>query len=169
MEIEASIQRAVGNGLGKAYIKPLSELVWEFYSTFRTCFSSTPFKVDPLHIELTPDAHPVCVKLCNYFPSRRAFIKKVMDELISHGIVYPNLSSPWACTPLIVPKPDLAEWRFTVDISPVNKFTIPYQCPMPVIEHEIKKPLDSAFLLASISRTAIGSFSDKSRHVSTKR
>lgn len=138
-EIEAMIQRAVDNGLPDQYTKPLSNQVWTFCSTFSTRFSSTQSKVDPLSIGLTPDARPVRVKLRNYSPSQRAFMKGLIDERIGHCIVYPNPSSPWACAPLIVPKTGPVEWRFTVDLSPVNKFTIPYQYPMPVIEHELNK------------------------------
>lgn len=46
-----------------------------------------------LHVELTHVARPVKVKLRYYSPSQRAFMKKVMNELIYHGIMYHNPSS----------------------------------------------------------------------------
>lgn len=66
-----------------------------------------------------------------------------MEEFISYVIVYPNPSSPWSCAPLIVPERGPAEWPFTVDLCPVKKFPVPYQFPMPVIEHELAKTSSS--------------------------
>lgn len=66
-------------------------------------------------------------------------MKRMVDELVIYGIMYPNPSSPWACAPFIVPNLCPAERRFTADLSFVNKYTIPFQFPMPVIEHELTK------------------------------
>lgn len=62
---------------------------------------------------------------------------KLVDELIHIGIMYRNPSSPWASALHIVRKPSSAEWRITVNLDPVSKYTIPYQFTMLVIEHEL--------------------------------
>lgn len=69
----------------------------------------------------------------------------LMEELIQFDLVYPNSSSKWACAPLIVPKPGPSQRRFTVDLNPVNHFTIPYQFPKPNVEHELTKTSGSKF------------------------
>lgn len=51
----------------------------------------------------------------------------------------------------MVPKLGPAEWQFTVDLSPFNKFTIPFQFPMPVIEHEVIKTAKSRVVAGVIS------------------
>lgn len=114
-------------------------------STFSTRLSSTPVTVDPLRIALTPDALPIRVKLRNYSPSQRLFMKNLMTELEIHGIVYANPTLPWSCAPLIVPKPGPAEWRFSVDLTPVCTFTVPFQFPIPVIHHEFTKTFRSRY------------------------
>ena len=54
-------------------------------------------------------------------------------------MAYSNPTSPWACAPLLVPKPGPARFRFTVDLRPVNAFTVKHQYPMPNLEHELTK------------------------------
>lgn len=66
-------------------------------------------------------------------------MRKLMDELKKKGMVYENLSSKWACAPLVVPKAGPAQWRFTVDLRPVNKFTILFAFQMPVVDEELPK------------------------------
>lgn len=68
-----------------------------------------------------------------------------MAELVKHDIIYANPHSKWASTPLVVPKAGPAEWRFTVDVKPVNNFTIPYHYPMPNVELELIKLSDSNY------------------------
>ena len=51
----------------------------------------------------------------------------------------PNPSSQWASAPLLVPKHGPVPFRFTVDLRPVNKFTIRHQYPMPNLEQELTK------------------------------
>lgn len=68
-----------------------------------------------------------------------------MEELQSSGIVYPNPFSAWACSPLIVPKPGPSHWRFSADLKPVNHFTVPFQYPIPVVEHELTNTCKSKF------------------------
>lgn len=64
-EIKAIIDRTRANGFPPQLWQQLHDLVREFASTFSTRFSSKPFKVDPLRIELTPDAKPIRVRLRN--------------------------------------------------------------------------------------------------------
>lgn len=62
---------------------------------------------------------------------------KLVDELLYKGIFYHKLSSKWASASVFVPKQGSAQWKFTVDLSPVKKYTIPYQVPMPKVEQEL--------------------------------
>lgn len=103
-DIDDMIQSAVENDIEQRFVNALQDLLWELRSTFSTPFSSTPSKVNPLHIKLTPDARYVNVKLRNYSPSQQEFMKKMMDELIHHCIMYHNPSSPWASEPLHRPQ-----------------------------------------------------------------
>lgn len=66
-----------------------------------------------------------------------------MDELVNYDIMYPNPSSAWANAPHILPNDGLAEWLFSIARKPVNKFSIPFQFPMTVIDHELQKAANS--------------------------
>lgn len=140
VELHNMIERARGNGLDDKQTQQLSDVVNEFKDIFRTSFSrGPPANVEPLKIELTPDAKPVRVRLRNYSLDQREFLQKFMKVLIDTGHVYPNPTSKWASAPLLVAKPGPSMYRFTVDLRPVNKYTIKYHYPMPHIEQELTK------------------------------
>lgn len=82
-------------------------------------------------ITLKSNAKQVRVKLRRYSPPQAAFLRRKVGELIQLGLVRRNNRSQWACAPLLVPKPGPEEFRFTVDLRPVNHQTIPFIWPMP--------------------------------------
>ena len=79
------------------------------------------------------------MRLRNYSQDQREFLSETVDKLVRHGMAYSNPTSPWACAPLLVPKPGPARYRFTVDLRPVNKYTVKHQYPMPNLEHELSQ------------------------------
>lgn len=145
VSIVAMLDKAKANGFPDDHWEELESLVWKHAAEFRTSFSSEPARVEPLRIELMPDAKPVRVKLRNYSASQRAFLQKLVATLTAHGLVYPNPTSKWACAPLLVPKPGPEAWRFTVDLRPVNRYTYRHQYPMPLLEQELPKTAKSKF------------------------
>lgn len=52
-------------------------------------------------------------------------------------MAYFNPTSSWACAPLLVPKASVVQYRFTVDLRPVNRFTVKHQFPMPNLQQEL--------------------------------
>lgn len=60
-------------------------------------------------------------------------------------MAYANPSSPWASTPLIVPKHGPAHFRFTIDLRPGSRYTAKHQYPMPNIEQKLPKLAGSRF------------------------
>ena len=57
-----------------------------------------------------------------------------MDDYLKLGLIYRNNDSAWACAPLIVPKPGPDQYRFTLDLRPVNAQTVPTVWPMPNVD-----------------------------------
>ena len=113
--------------------------------TFRTSFSAgPPAKLPPLKIELTPDAKPVKVRLRKYSQEQKEFMRELVNDLVAHGMAYANPTSKWACAPLLMPKPG-ARFRFTVDLQPVNIFTVRHNFPMPNLEHELSGLKDAMY------------------------
>lgn len=134
------IERSKSNGLPDQYHDRLEKMVYSHLDVFRTGLSSGPAaKLPPLQIALTPDAKPVKVRLRNYSQEQREFLRTFVATLLEKGMVYRNPTAPWAAAPLLVPKPGPAKFRFTVDLRPVNKYTVKHQFPMPNVEQELTK------------------------------
>lgn len=140
VEIDNMLQLAVTNGFPTEKLPQLQELVLDHADLFRTSFSSgPPADIPPLKVDLVPDARPVRVRLRNYSQEQREFLSNMVNKLVENGLAYPNPTSPWASAPLLVPKPGPAKFRFTVDLRPINRFTVKHQFPMPNIEQELTK------------------------------
>lgn len=138
--IDVMIQRSYENGLDSALHNDMKDLVYLFKDVFLIGLSSgPPATLKPLEIELVPDAKPVKVKLRKYSQEQKTFLSEFVSELISKGMLYPNPTASWAAAPLLVPKPGPTKFRFTVDLRPVNKYTVKYQYPMPNIEFELHR------------------------------
>lgn len=139
-EINNMIDNAVENGFPSAHVSALKKLVSDHTDIFRTSFSSgPPADIPPLKIDLVPEAKPVRVRLRNYSQEQRDFLSETVKNLVSCGMAYPNPSSPWASAPFLVPKPGPSKFRFTVDLRPVNRFSVKHQFPMPNMEQELSK------------------------------
>ena len=87
-----------------------------------------------MQIRLAPDSIPVRVKPRRYSEQQSFFLQTKVKELLDLGLIRRNPSSAWASAPLVVPKPDPEKWRFTTDLRPVNKVTVPHAWPMPDLE-----------------------------------
>ena len=77
---------------------------------------------------------PFVLKSADTRHRKPKFLRKKVDELLSHGLVRRNNSSEWACAPLIVLKDGPEKFRFTVDLQPVNSETILHTWPTPDLE-----------------------------------
>ena len=138
--IEDQIKETDANCLSKQNQKQeeLRSLINNNLSIFCTTFSGgPPADIKPLKIDLTPDRRPVPVKLRNYSQEQREFLKKFVADLLSCGMVYANPTSSWVCAPLLVPMDGPARFRFTVDLRPVNKFTVKKWFLMPNIDQKL--------------------------------
>lgn len=125
---------AADNGLADVYQSNLKSILRDSIDIFRTSFSSgPPAKLPPLEIELTQDAQPVKVRLRKYSQEQKEFMRMFVNDLVHHGLAYPNPRSKWACAPRLVLTPR-ALFRFCMDIRPFNVFTIKHHFPMPNLE-----------------------------------
>ena len=147
--LDSIVAKAEDNGLPQEYKPQLERMLRSNTNIFRTSLSSgPPADVEPLRVELVHDAQPVKVRLRNYSPAQRQFLDKFMKDLIRCNMVFPNPSSKWASAPLLVPKAGSANFRFTVDLRPVNKYTLHYHYPMPNIEQQLNR-LDGSRVFAT--------------------
>jgi RNase H-like domain found in reverse transcriptase/Reverse transcriptase (RNA-dependent DNA polymerase)/Integrase zinc binding domain len=136
--LEALVTNAAANGLPAEHIEEIRKLVHEFHDVWRISLAAgPPAKLPPMVIKLRPDATPVRCKLRRYPPEQRAFLASFVDRLVANGLAYRNPHSTWCSAPLLVAKPGPSQFRFTVDLRPVNKLTVPHTWPMPHLESEL--------------------------------
>lgn len=77
-----------------------------------------------MKIQLWKDANPTRVKVRRYLHEQREFLRRSVDTFVENGHAYRNLNATWCSAPLIMLKEGPAKFRVTVDLSPVNKYTM---------------------------------------------
>ena len=96
-----------------------------------------PADIEPLRVNLKPDAIPVRAKQRRYPPPKKEFMARYVRQLLKLGFVKKATAPEWVSAPLIVPKRPPAMYRLTVDYRPVNNATLQTFWPMPNIEAEL--------------------------------
>ena len=71
-----------------------------------------------------------------------------MGAFLKKGMVYPKPSSKWACASLVLSKLGPALFCFTLDIRPVNCYSLKYQYPMSDLRVEPGKLVGARFFVA---------------------
>jgi len=138
--LERMIQEAVDNGLPEQSKARLTNILEKHADVFRLKLGTDPpVNVAPMIVKLEPNSKPVSVKVRRYTPRQSVFLQSKVKELERIGLVRRNPTSAWACAPLIVPKSGPEEFRFTTDLRPVNKVTVPHIWPMPDLEASLGK------------------------------
>lgn len=64
---------------------------------------------------------------------------KLLAGSMLYGLVYQNPTPAWISAPLLVLIQGSTEWRFTVDLRPVNQIAKRNQFPIHVLEQELTK------------------------------
>ena len=138
--LQQQLTQAKENGLDGANLDRLHSLVRRYADIFRLKLGSDPpVKIKPMVINLEKECTPFRAKPRRYSVEQLEFLDKKVKELESLGLIYKNNNSSWACAPHIVPKAGSEKWRFTVDLRPVNKVTVPIAWPMPQLEQVVAR------------------------------
>ena len=131
------VQEAIAAGLVAEDAQRLESMLEEYRDVFRIEFANDPpIKVEPMKVNIKPDALPVMCKSRRYPPLHRQFLRDHMEDLEEHDLVERNPEAIWGSAPRIVPKKD-GTLRMTVDLRAVNEATIPRSWPMPHQEAEM--------------------------------
>jgi hypothetical protein len=134
-------------GLSDPASKSLHNLVFEFTDIWRIGLSSgPPAKLPAMRIQLQPGASPVRAKVRKYPLEQREFLSSFVGELVTNGHAFRNPYATWCAAPLLVPTAGPGNFRFTVDLQPVNWVTVPTSWPMPHLESELGRVSGSKYL-----------------------
>lgn len=97
--------------------------------------SAQPKDVSSLRNDQTEDLKSICSKLTRYRKEQREFVDSVMKMKVLEVVGFnttPNCSS--TSDSLMVHKTGPHRFRFTVDMRPINNYTIPHNYQNPNIE-----------------------------------
>jgi len=81
------------------------------------------------HIQLKPDAKPVCSALYRAGPHRSLEIEKQVKKMLDLGVIEPS-DAEWSFPVVVVPKPG-GHFRFFVDYRRLNERTVKDVYPIP--------------------------------------
>ncbi|XP_019257786.1 PREDICTED: uncharacterized protein LOC109236005 [Nicotiana attenuata] len=84
------------------------------------------------HIPLLEGSTPVNSRPYRYSPIKKDVIEKMVQDLVSQGIIQYS-SSPYASPVVLAGKKD-GSWRLCVDYRALNKLTVKEKFPIPIIE-----------------------------------
>ncbi|KAL4020921.1 hypothetical protein IC575_019709 [Cucumis melo] len=136
---------------GEVDVEPIATLLKQFASVFEWPTTLPPQCSIDHHIYLKSGTDPVNVRPYRYAHHQKEEMERLVDEMLSSGIICPS-KSPYSSPVLLVRKKDWS-WRFCVDHRALNNVTIPDKFPIPVIE-ELFDELKGASVFSKVELKA---------------
>ncbi|XP_019163173.1 PREDICTED: uncharacterized protein LOC109159525 [Ipomoea nil] len=130
--LQGMIHSVLSSGKTDIDYPELSEILGEFQDVFEEPKTLPPKRLFYHEIPLIPGAKPVNIKPYRYSFLQKNTIEKMVDEMLTAGIIV-HINSPFAFLVLLVPKKDNS-WRFFIDYRALNDITIKNKFPTPIVE-----------------------------------
>ncbi|KAL0549008.1 hypothetical protein IC582_013487 [Cucumis melo] len=129
----------------------VQKILAKYNDVFEWSETLPPRRAIEHHIHLKTGTEPVNVRPYWYAFQQKAEMEKLVDEMMSSGIIQPD-NSPYSSLVLLVKKTD-GSWRFCMNYRALNNATVPDKFPIPVIE-ELFDELNGANLFSKIDLKA---------------
>jgi Reverse transcriptase (RNA-dependent DNA polymerase)/RNase H-like domain found in reverse transcriptase/Retroviral aspartyl protease/Retrotransposon gag protein len=129
----------------------LQEVLNQFPEVFDGTSNTPPCRDIDHIIPLQPNSQLVNLRPYRYSHFQRLELDKIIEELLSNGVIRPS-TSPFVSPALLVKKKD-GSWRLCVDYRKLNEMTIKNKYPIPVID-DLLDELHDAVIFSKIDLKA---------------
>ncbi|XP_028754553.1 uncharacterized protein LOC114714022 [Neltuma alba] len=110
----------------------MKEVIANYSDVFAVPHGLPPERSREHSIDLLPGTSPVKVRPYRYPVSQKDEIERMVEELLSEGLIQPSVS-PFSAPVILVKKKD-GTWRFCVDYRALNSVTVKDAFPMPTVD-----------------------------------
>jgi hypothetical protein len=116
----------------------VQDLLREYHHVTDTSFKVAA-KVEPMRIDIKPDARPVLRQPFRENPVRQAIINAKVDELLRLNIAKEDPDATWVAPVLLAAKPGSTDLRLCMSYTDLNAATVPIQFPLPRIDYMLDR------------------------------
>ncbi|XP_050387541.1 uncharacterized protein LOC126803864 [Argentina anserina] len=113
----------------------IQNLIHKYSDVFETPTQLPPPRPRDHKIKLLPNTCPINVRPYRYPQFQKNEIEKIIQELLTNGVIRPSVS-PYSSPVILVKKKD-GSWRLCIDYRALNAATVKDKYPIPVVDELI--------------------------------